>query len=55
LVDGTHSPSPGEIFKNPNLAATFKELAKNGKKGFYEGRIAEEIVKIVQVGLTGNT
>eukprot|EP01102_Stenamoeba_stenopodia_P017439 TRINITY_DN6244_c0_g1_i1.p1 TRINITY_DN6244_c0_g1~~TRINITY_DN6244_c0_g1_i1.p1 ORF type:complete len:484 (-),score=125.60 TRINITY_DN6244_c0_g1_i1:46-1287(-) len=47
LVDGTHSPRAGEIFKNPTLAATFRELAKNGKKGFYEGRIAEEIVKIV--------
>ncbi|KAI1943336.1 hypothetical protein LOZ12_001694 [Ophidiomyces ophidiicola] len=46
--DGVRSPLPGEIFKNPNLALTFRELAKGGKDGFYRGRIAEEIVKIVK-------
>ncbi|OQV00037.1 hypothetical protein CLAIMM_05591 [Cladophialophora immunda] len=34
--------------KNPTLAETFRTLAKEGKKGFYAGRIAEEIVKVVQ-------
>lgn len=33
----------------PGLANTFKAVAKEGKKGFYEGRIAEEIVKLVKV------
>ncbi|KAK4704402.1 gamma-glutamyltranspeptidase / glutathione hydrolase, partial [Phenoliferia sp. Uapishka_3] len=41
----THAPSPGEVIKNPTLAATFREVAKLGKKGFYEGRIAEAIVE----------
>lgn len=41
----THSPGPGEKFKNPTLAATFRELGEKGKKGFYEGRIAEAIVE----------
>jgi gamma-glutamyltranspeptidase / glutathione hydrolase len=45
--DGVRSPLPGEIFKNPTLANTFRTLAKEGKKGFYEGRIAQEIVKVV--------
>ncbi|KAM0750360.1 gamma-glutamyltranspeptidase [Meredithblackwellia eburnea MCA 4105] len=44
----SHAPRPGEIFKNPNLAATFRALATEGKKGFYEGRIAQAIVDLVQ-------
>ncbi|KAJ5579590.1 uncharacterized protein N7459_005575 [Penicillium hispanicum] len=46
--DGVRSPLPGEIMKNPTLAKTFRTLAAEGKKGFYQGRIAEEIVKVVQ-------
>ena len=38
----------GEIFKNPALAATFRALAKEGKAGFYTGRIDEEIVKVTK-------
>lgn len=34
--------------KNPNLARTFRTLAAEGKEGFYSGRIAEEVVKVVQ-------
>lgn len=44
--DGFRAPAPGEIFKNPALADTFRSLAKEGKKGFYTGRIAESIVKV---------
>lgn len=32
--------------KNPTLAKTFRTLAEQGKKGYYTGRIAEEIVKV---------
>ena len=32
------------IMKRPDLANTFKEISKNGTKGFYEGVIAEKIV-----------
>ncbi|OJD11767.1 gamma-glutamyltransferase, partial [Emergomyces pasteurianus Ep9510] len=46
--DGVRYPQPGEIFKNPTLAQTFRTLAKEGKKGFYQGRIAGEIIKVVQ-------
>ncbi|EEP82042.1 conserved hypothetical protein [Uncinocarpus reesii 1704] len=46
--DGARFPLPGEIFKNPNLAQTFRTLATEGKDGFYKGRIAEEIVKVVK-------
>jgi len=37
------TPEKGQIFKNPDLAKTLKAIAKNGKKGFYEGEIAKSI------------
>lgn len=46
--DGVRSPKAGEIMKNPNLAKTFRAVAAEGKKGFYTGRIATELVKVVQ-------
>lgn len=46
--DGKRAPLPGEIFQNPNLAQTFRLLAKHGKKGFYEGPVANALVEVVQ-------
>jgi gamma-glutamyltranspeptidase/glutathione hydrolase len=34
--------------RNPTIANTFRLLAKNGKKGFYEGEVAEQLIKVVQ-------
>ncbi|KAF1957045.1 gamma-glutamyltranspeptidase [Byssothecium circinans] len=45
--DGSRAPKAGEIIKNPTIANTFKLLAKNGKKGFYEGEVAEQLIKVV--------
>lgn len=49
---GVRAPRAGEIMKNPTLARTFRTLAEEGKKGFYTGRIAQELVDVVQ-GLGG--
>lgn len=46
--DGYRAPRAGEIMTNRNLATTFRTLAKEGKKGFYTGRVAESLVKVCQ-------
>ena len=38
------SPKPGEIFKNPDLARTFRLLQTHGADAFYKGVIANAIV-----------
>jgi gamma-glutamyltranspeptidase/glutathione hydrolase len=38
------SPAPGQVFKNPDLAHTFKLLAEHGSDVFYRGEIAKAIV-----------
>ena len=46
--DGYRAPRAGEIMWNRNLANTFRLLAKHGKKGFYEGLVAEAYVKVLR-------
>ena len=41
------TPIKGEIFKNKFLANTFRIIAKEGRKGFYEGPIAKTISEFV--------
>ena len=42
LIEGK-APHSGEVFKNPNLARTYRDIARNGRDAFYKGRIAREI------------
>ena len=46
LNDST--PKKGQIFKNPDLANTLRVIAKDGRKGFYEGEIANTIANFIQ-------
>jgi len=41
------APLTGQKMKNPSLAKVLKMIAKEGKKGFYEGQISRNIVKFL--------
>lgn len=45
--DGS-APQPGDVFKQPELAATLQRIADHGVKGFYEGETARLIVDEMQ-------
>lgn len=47
LPDGA-APEVGSVFRNPDLAATYRELAAGGVDAFYEGELADEIASAVQ-------
>ena len=44
LLDGKRAPRAGEVFRNPDLAHSFRLLAEHGRDAFYKGPIAEAIV-----------
>lgn len=41
-------PRPGELFRNPGLARTFRAIGKTGVRAFYQGEIASAIVEAAQ-------
>jgi len=43
LLNG-HAPHTGEIFRNPELARSLKQIAAHGRNAFYEGPIAKRIL-----------
>ncbi|OZJ01519.1 hypothetical protein BZG36_05461, partial [Bifiguratus adelaidae] len=47
LIDGK-APREGQIMTNKTLAQTFRTVAKEGRDGFYKGRIAQAIVDLIQ-------
>lgn len=47
-LSGGRIPAVGSIFKNPDLANTYKMIAEKGADAFYKGEIAQAIVNTVQ-------
>lgn len=47
LLDG-RAPKAGQRFRLPKLARTLREIAKKGREGFYEGWVAEDIVRYLK-------
>ena len=39
------APQVGEIFRNLDLAWSYRQIAKNGRKAFYDGAIARKMVR----------
>jgi gamma-glutamyltranspeptidase/glutathione hydrolase len=39
---------PQELFRNPDLASTLKQIQKHGAAGFYEGPVARKLVDAMQ-------
>ncbi|MCH8183638.1 MAG: gamma-glutamyltransferase [Proteobacteria bacterium] len=44
FLPGGKPPAAGAVHRQPELAATLRLIAKQGRAGFYEGAVAEEIV-----------
>lgn len=47
LVDGK-APAPGDVVRNPRLAASLELIAKDGRDAFYKGAIAKAIADDMQ-------
>ncbi|HEX2176551.1 MAG TPA: gamma-glutamyltransferase [Nocardioidaceae bacterium] len=48
FLPGGEPPEVGSIFRNRDLARSYKMLGKQGMDAFYEGPLADEIVEVVQ-------
>lgn len=45
---GGKAPRDGDLFRNPDLAATYEKIARGGRDAFYKGDIAARIVVAVK-------
>ncbi|MGB6897471.1 MAG: gamma-glutamyltransferase [Candidatus Acidiferrum sp.] len=43
-LPGDHAPKVGDVFKNPELAASLEQIAEHGRNAFYKGEISKKIL-----------
>ena len=48
FLPGGEAPEVGSVFRNPQLARTYRMLGKHGMDMFYRGPIAEQIARVAQ-------
>ncbi len=48
LTESGDAPGEGEMFRNPDLANTYRQIAAGGRDAFYEGEIARTIDAYMQ-------
>jgi gamma-glutamyltranspeptidase/glutathione hydrolase len=48
FLPGGQAPAIGSVFRNPDLAQTYRTLASGGVEAFYEGPLAQDIADAVQ-------
>jgi gamma-glutamyltranspeptidase / glutathione hydrolase len=46
FLPGGKAPMAGQIFRNPELAATLRRIGEHGRDGFYRGETAASILKL---------
>jgi len=47
-MPGGTRPQLGDVFKNPALGESFRQVAAKGRDGYYKGKMAETLVKFLQ-------
>ncbi len=48
FLPGGEAPAVGSVFRNPDLAETYRLVMRRGMKAFYHGPVARDIVRAVQ-------
>jgi gamma-glutamyltranspeptidase / glutathione hydrolase len=48
LLDGTKYPAAGDWFRNPDLAETFRQVARQGPDYLYKGALGQKIVDFLK-------